>query len=195
MNQFAKMNKDKHLRGTRMKNFLKINLLSLTIFFTACNQLHIENVAEIHGYYATDDNEFIVIVSPEYLARKSARSAAYRKKHNLEMNDKVDYHITKDGRHYYIILGPAGTRYSGGYEIIAKNKIKNGVKLFWGLIDETTVFEKIPDKDAERILASWGYDLAKIQKADFPNRFDPVKRRVKGTLLYDTAALRASRQK
>ena len=81
MNQFAKMNKDKHLRGTRMKNFLKINLLSLTIFFTACNQLHIEDIAEIHGYYATDDNEFIVIVSPEYLASGSARSAAYRKKH------------------------------------------------------------------------------------------------------------------
>lgn len=178
-----------------MENFLKISFLFLTIFFTACQQLHIENVAEIHGYYATDDNEFIVIVSPEYLARKSARSAAYCKKHNLEMNDKVDYHITKDGRHYYIILGTAGTRYSPKFEIIAKNKIKNGVKLFWGLIDETTVFEKIPDKDAERILASWGYDLSKIQKADFPNRFDPVKRSVKGTLLYDTAALREARQK
>ena len=43
-----------------MKNFLKISFLSLTIFFTACNQLHIENIAEIHGYYATDDNKFIV---------------------------------------------------------------------------------------------------------------------------------------
>ena len=178
-----------------MKNFLKISLLLLVIFFTPCQQLHIEDIAQIHGYYATGDNEFIVIVSPEYLAKGSSRGAAYCKKNKLDMNYKDDYHITKNGRHYYIILGPAGTRYSGGYEIIAKNKLKSGVKLFWGLIDETTAFEKIPDKDAERILTSWGYDLAKIQKTDFSNRFDPVRRTVRGTLLYDTAALREARQK
>ena len=175
-----------------MKSFLIFSCFFILIFSTGCLSHPIENVSQIHGYYTTSDDEYMLIVSPYYFMTASKWSSDYSKRHNLNLYSfKNDYHVIRNMHGYFIILGQAGTCYSSTYKILSRNELKNGGKYLFGLIDETTIFKKISENKAKTILQSWGYDFSKIEKAEYSNKFS-CKRKNKGEVLYDTFSLRNS---
>ena len=175
-----------------MKSFLIFSCFYILIFSTGCLSHPIENVSQIHGYYTTSDDEYMLIVSPYYFMTASKWSSDYSKRHDLNLYSlKNDYHVIRNMHGYFIILGQAGTCYSSTYKILSRNELKNESKYLFGLIDETTVFKKISENKAKTILQSWGYDFSKIEKAEYSNKFS-YKRKNKGEVLYDTFSLRNS---
>ncbi len=161
------------------------------LVLTGCFSHPIENVRQVQGYYTASNAQAIVIVAPNYFMYASKRASDYSKRHNLNLlySHKDDYHIIRNRRGYFLILGEPETCYSPVYRILSPNELKTGTSYLFGLIDQTVVLEKIPEKKAITILQSWGYDISKIEKAEYSNKFS-FRRENRGELLYDTFSLR-----
>lgn len=161
------------------------------LVLTGCFSHPIENVRQVQGYYTASNAQAIVIVAPNYFMYASKRASDYSKRHNLNLlySHKDDYHIIRNRRGYFLILGEPETCYSPVYRILSPNELKTGTSYLFGLIDQTVVLKKIPEKKAITILQSWGYDISKIEKAEYSNKFS-FRRENRGELLYDTFSLR-----
>ena len=173
-----------------MKSFFMFCCFCTMLVLTGCFSHPVENARQVQGYYTTSNDQAMVIVAPNYFMRASKRSADYSKQHNLNLySHKDDYHIIRNRHGYFLILGEPETCYSPVYRILNPNELKTGTSYLFGLIDQTVVLKKIPEKKAIAVLQSWGYDISKIEKAEYSNKFS-FRRKNRGELLYDTLSLR-----
>lgn len=173
-----------------MKSFFMFCCFCTILVLTGCFSHPIENVRQVQGYYTASNAQAIVIVAPNYFMYASRRASDYSKRHNLNLySHKDDYHIIRNRHGYFLILGEPETCYSPVYRILSPNELKTGTSYLFGLIDQTVVLKKIPKKKAITILQSWGYDISKIEKAEYSNKFS-FRRENRGELLYDTFSLR-----
>ena len=174
-----------------MKSFFMFCCFCTILVLTGCFSHPIENVRQVQGYYTASNAQANVIVAPNYFMYASKRASDYSKRHNLNLlySHKDDYHIIRNRRGYFLILGEPETCYSPVYRILSPNELKTGTSYLFGLIDQTVVLKKIPEQKAITILQSWGYDISKIEKAEYSNKFS-FRRENRGELLYDTFSLR-----